>query len=748
MVPLTVSEFTDTSRVRSELHPLRRVTNVSEICRCRLADAFHAITSQTGKASMNDPTLPDVATPIMTHITTPHYLAATGDFRQLSVPYCEPSNTHQHVDHEIETDLLIDRDALRLDSMAQFHDAFIGSGQNTHLLLGHRGCGKSAFMHHYFRAYPDFVAAAHPYIIVNFLNFGFVPDNQNLSRTIIDAVWRAITQFSSEVFGPAPATTLGDLFDPDVLAKAVKWLEEVGAPFKNIINDDLMRSMIAGLGEVTMQEIRHDDQLGPREDREHLHDPSYRASYPFQWLLLAARFFDERYASKPWSFFAEWILARAFDRDPRIPYCGNTFLDPAYDDIREEVPHAHTARQKQDLVLRLLKRAGGASKPLVCVGLDNIDQLAHPLAEYRFMSDIFSNLVTQLEDIRFLVSLRPSTYQNARNNPYASGPLQGNVNQNRYWVKPTALSLIIHKRIAVELARRRADGPARAFLEQLDRVIDMPVSHDVKLQSQMTTAQLLSAVCANNHRQALECLRALVLSRFKKWDSTTGSALVRRRDDGSSYVAEHIAIRAMFLSDNPQALELSETLPNIYHLPDTAGCASTLLQSRLLECLATSKTAQRPKSVVVSALLSLGYSPADVTRCIDYMRLYRLISEIHQRPNGPSEDVIVLRDRGSSYWRLLRMKLSYIQVCYFTMSLLDAWCDPFQFPEMPHLAQLVSLCDNFLNCIYQDIAFEADHAGTSGTHEWEVICERSPWVLHQELAESVYRQLDALSRTQ
>jgi hypothetical protein len=259
------------------------------------------------------PQLPPSVTAALAHFRAAHFFGPDEHLRHTHVPYT-PDNVHTL---EEESDRRLDSEYRHIESTDHFHKIIsTGECRTTHLLLGHRGCGKTSFLHHYTRCYRPFLDSHTPYVIVDFLNYGFTRDDVALETEIIAHFWEYLTENKiKSLLKEYP--TRSDLFPLDAILIVAGELESHGIQLSKLVNEDLQYRVERSLKEVGILHVGRailKDQDAPyREASE-----AYRAclkTRPWEWMRQVWEYINGDSTGKPFRFFSEWILRRCGAQD-------------------------------------------------------------------------------------------------------------------------------------------------------------------------------------------------------------------------------------------------------------------------------------------------------------------------------------------------------------------------------------------------------------------------------------------------
>lgn len=188
-----------------------------------------------------DKDLPKKADILLSEISASHLFSDADGFSKMSVPYDE-DNT---INYETEADKILDNAHGDLESMDTFHSFLQNNRRVTYLLLGHRGCGKSSFIHHYFKEYNKFRELNKPFVIIDFLNYGNAIDNKNLNYSIMSALYKYYTSkyeyyMSNEVASlMLRYPSIRSLFINGAVYDVISCFKNNSIDFNEVINDGL-----------------------------------------------------------------------------------------------------------------------------------------------------------------------------------------------------------------------------------------------------------------------------------------------------------------------------------------------------------------------------------------------------------------------------------------------------------------------------------------------------------------------------
>jgi hypothetical protein len=717
--------------------------------RVRIADRTNYIDNISPEPISTD------LTPILDRLRSSHMFAGSDHFPQYHVQY----NSENTCDHEqIYDSRIIDPSDRFIDTIGDFHNQFIINDQRvTYLLIGHRGCGKSSFLRYYFQHYQPFTRLNRRYIFVDFINYyGMVVEASKLQFDIISALHNYIIKSNNaELISKFP--TLSYLFSPDIASLAIDQLAELGIPLSSVITLEQQYNIDNMLGDFERINIckciNNDSNIS---DTEALN--LYRiqqSNTPWKWLMYLWKYMQLDSANKPIKYFTKWIIDKAFNSNLNIKHASVELFNDSHmkawlnDNLKDGLKTLDTMSIDQlgDIATSFLEAAAANEK--VCIILDNADQITAPYAESRFFQIILSHIARAYKYIKLIVSVRPNTYHankdSINNTKQPFDFPHDTAAYAKYWLHTVKLDRIINKRLQVLQSDNTYNRKQHDFIHLLNKLVGLPVVHDKRnIKNPSMITDLLSGVCGNNIREGLELFADTIKAWYPTLSDYHGSGLLRKINQREECIAEHIAIREIFLAQEG-AYFFKNNLINLFHIPSfqKGDNYTNLLIIRILEILNKQKHIMLKD--IYHLLEGIGYKHKYIKYAIEYLHKGRLLSiqpyTAIIEPNNQTANVSS-RYRGDFYYNSLLSRLSYIQMVYFMMYLPMAYADSFSYPKLPSPNELRNLVNNFLHSLWIDIANEQHHANPKGIELYEQ--EIVPLIHIHQLTFNAYLELERI----
>ena len=689
--------------------------------RVRVAD------SDLGAQEVRRRAVPQYEVAVLDRLRTSHVFGVPDEFTKAHVAY----STGNIATFDDEIDRLLDPQYKHLDSVAEFHTVLSKNpGRVTHLLLGHRGCGKSSFLHYYYPRFEEFRRLKQPFVIVDFLNYGYVGDAVNLPIRIIRLIHRELIRSGpAELIREYP--TLTSLYPPEAMEILIAGFQEAGIPFATVIPEDISYEItrtIEPIGEIHLGRMIAGDNALDEFAARNLCGEALQ-SRPWIWLKHAWQYLNGDSDEKPLRYFANWVLTRSFENKPRIQYASSDMIRKGLSSwaglhIPDGLPRvaAYKVSDLEDLVTSFV-RAASEEWGVMHVILDNIDQLASTYAEYRMMWAVYRHLARVYERLKIVVSVRPSTYYAHRGSFDKEMIPDDAAAYYKHWLQKVRLGRVLEHRLqALNADEKETD--TKTFLGTLTGILKLPILRSRYSKDDGTRlADVVEGLTGNNVRDGLELFSSFARSWRTHLTEKGALGLLRTAQAKNEYIAEHIAIRALFLQEEGR-YEFRNGLLNLFHVDGLPGHHSTLLQPRILELLRALRVTSLAS--MYSSMKGLGYPEAAVAAAITQLQHCRLISidPYNAALLPPAEGArVMIRYRGVFYYERLAHKLSYIQMVYFMTPLPSSCARRLSFPHLPGVAtgELADLIENFLHALWCDIASERRAATPEGLTAFETV---------------------------
>jgi hypothetical protein len=441
----------------------------------------------------------------------------------------------------------------------------------------------------------------------------------------------------------------------------------------------------------------------------------WRSNHPWEWLAYVWDYITEDSEEKPFRFFANWIFDRAFDEEPCVEYASNTLFLEHMSSWRDKYLNKDklstcNLRELEHIVNSFFD---GAVKCFgrMFVALDNIDMLASTLAEYRMMQSIYKHIAPVYEKLKIIVSIRPATYYAQKASLEKEIIPEDTTAYYKYWLHKVKLQSVITKRISL-LHDVHQNEKEIEFLNAIVNLTRYNVKAYEQDKEKKTILSIIDGLTGNNVRDGLELFCDTVKVWHKYLGTYGGMSLFRKSKKGHVYVAEHIAIRALFLRRDKE-YEFKSGLVNLFYVPGLCAHESTLIQIRILEVLRSLTQVTLP--LLFSYLNGLGYNNNTVILGLRQLQTSRLVAIIPYAGalDPASDDVsVVMRHRGLFYYEKLICRLSYIQMVYFMSLLPERLAYRLSYPNPPTVrnGQLDQLVENVLTLLWLDISHERQNA--------------------------------------
>ncbi|HUI05520.1 MAG TPA: hypothetical protein VL486_00790 [Verrucomicrobiae bacterium] len=686
-------------------------------------------------------------------LPTAALLENTKKFEAAHVPY-EPAYLENFED---EADRVVDPAHRYLDSINVFDKELnADDARMTYLVVGRRGCGKSSFLHYYCRSYDPFRKRHIPYIIVDFLRYGYIEDSSNLHSRILRNLRLYI---DAHYTGPLP-TELSQKYcdlNPHGYFRSAMWYfeQQRNILFEDVVSNELRREIMLRLGEPGLLKLAESISRRVCENERMAFDACEQClrERPWEWFRHVWLQINSDQPGKPIRYVADWIAERAFpSTEPAVPYLDGDLIREGLQDWKSVYLSRYLSRRHAMLdseVVTFVRSFVDAciekyGRLVLC--LDNIDRLASRNSERLLLEALHRAFATQYERLKFVVACRPSSFDLFADkiglHPERSLFIQDNGEYNtfsRTWLKKVSLRSIVEKRIDVIQAEcgGRKYMPTFAKLRSL---LSLPVGTSKSKRPVTTLASLIDGFTGTNIRAGLELFSHLISSPYVDMMKRTPESLVwRSKTFRHNFIAEHMLFRALFLSrESPQ--RLPQSLVNLFHVPGVQGYATTLLSIRILEILR--KVRRTSVSEVYDYLFGLGYIKTDIRTAIAHLnaaRLTQVTPESDELTEG-SQAAISIRHRGTFYLTELSSRISYVELMYFMCFVPAPFSDPVCYPRVPDptKSELTEIVSRFLQYVQGDLALERANASEEGILHYSKICPLEQ--IHEELCR-VYFEL-------
>ncbi|MBI9019098.1 MAG: hypothetical protein JEZ07_17745 [Phycisphaerae bacterium] len=626
---------------------------------------------------------------------------------------------------------------LYLESMHEFHENLINPNKITYFLVGHRGTGKSAFIHYYFRCFPKFIKTNYPYMIVNFMNFGFVKSKNNIRDKILYPIYKFITSHNSENIANLQIKDYTELESLVTAEKIFETLKQKSISKKIVYGDMKLYEIRSFLNEIDKTNIGKqllknpenlvEKSLSNKDPMEY--ERQYFENSIWDWLLAATRYVSSYSAHKVRSHLLEWIKVEGF-RSKGSMYCSSQWFvhnmsywkDRNKDelDIIEELSDERVTSLLKNFLEHVDKHLIGKQK-LVLI-LDNMDLLSAQYSESIVLDEIRRVVCYQYHSLKLISILRPST---------AIGHRKKIQDIGRFYIK------IIGKVKFSEMVNRRLDNYINHNeinsndFNIVHDILKLPICKTNRDQNPTDFDSLISGIAGYNHRDAIMLFKGLFTSAFCSLDKD----VIRNPHNRGKYIAEHMLIRSLFL-EGPTYTDFKEGIVNLFEIPRAQSHNRLLLQCRILEIINAQK--HYPKEELFEILYGLGYAKEVINLAIENLTVNRLISTYHSS-EGPEE--IFARYRGHYYMEHLIRKLGYIQMTYFMSHIPKNLSCNFSYPEIPKVKELSEIVSNFLEILWLEISNEREKGAEEFINKYEfLIGNRNLESLHSVISE-VYQDL-------
>jgi hypothetical protein len=684
---------------------------------------------------------------ILDKITTSPLRTPDTEFEKNTVKYCQDVS----YDYDEKGDNFLLDEFRYIESVEDFHNIINTSyrWRMTHLLVGHRGCGKSCFINYYFRNYEGFDRNNKPYVIVDFFRYPyFIGNAEDVVRLVKRECFGYLIKVNHWLIQKGEYKEEFDLYPKKEMLNVIAILIKEGVNFKDVISDALVHKFDYDLSDADKtllgRQIANDNALN--ENQAYGSYKKGKDSNPWVWFEYVYKYVDNKYSESPFNWFIDWVMKQCFAQDEKLNWANsrlfkNEELMGFYDSYVNKGATYLTNQQAivqffDDFINAVINKYG-----YFYIILDNLDKLSACLAEYRVMEEIQGRVAARYHKLQFIVPIRPSSLALAQRNY----ELDDGERFKKHRIKKVRLREVVKKRLA-NLKVEFTGSNNEKLLEKIEEVISLPVKLHKKDKNQRNVFDILAGLSGNNVRLGLELFANLFLSPHKSLFLYVGAGLLRKPEDGK-YLAEHMAIRSIFLGEK-DGFDFSEGLANLFYLKGHNNYAGILVQIRVLEILR--KKRKTIVSEVYKYLFLLGYSDVIIRDALGSLRKPRLISILDGEMSGDlsptSEDDIWIRYRGEYYYEKLLNRLSYIQMVYFLSYLPVVYINRFSFPNMPTYEELKSLIDNFL-CVFENVlAIEQKKSTPENIQKYEQdICPLNEISQHIANIYTDYRRIEELT---
>ncbi len=706
---ISLVDFVDDIQLLNCLDVILGEVNVRDEDRVRIVDLFG------NKSPLKYDEFDEEAKLIVDKLRSSHLFTEDSEFIKNSVLYEKKSL----MDYEEEVYKGLKYDYRYLESLDEFHTVVTRNPRRmTHLLVGDRGCGKSSFIHHYFRAYEKFNKLQVPYVIVDFFRYGFVGDRDNVRWKTIHELYSYLHKTNhglSRKYKDAK-----DLFSSGEVLNLINILKEEDVKFQDVVSDRILLNICSEIGSVGFAHLgmRAVDNFSITEKKAEAIGKELMRERPWDWLISVWEYISDEHKDRPFRYFVDWVMERCFEKQDIARYANSRLFLEKMTDFHEKYSMnslsnlaklVELSRFFGEFLGEVTERIGK-----FYIVLDNLDRLRASLAEFMIMETVQSCIALKYERLKFIVAIRPSSLDLARR----AYKLDDTERFKKHGIKKVHLKKVIVKRLE-SISDEHNSPKERKIINSIHEVVNAPMKLYKAERGRRDVFDLINGLTGNNIRLGLELFADLILSPYKRLGSGGGVNLFRKIKKGV-YIAEHMAVRAIFLGMT-EDFRFSDDLINIFYLERTDGYQGTLVQIRVLEILKHKRMISLQK--VYEYLMALGYSNEIIGDAIEELCRARLILVRKLGFEEPGSEHIdaLIRYRGDYYYDKLVNRLSYIQLCYFMCKLHKPYAKRLSFPNLPKVKnkELLQLTESFLRYLSADIHFERNKASKLGISRYE-----------------------------
>ena len=546
--------------------------------------------------------------------------------------------------------------------------------RTSYLVIGSRGVGKSSLLHYFFKTYSS---GKWPFVIVDFLNYGWLGDAFNVLYLLKEALRNSIERCGHNALErefPQTQMIFSGLI-PDTELRLLKIAEKTGFSIEKMIGSRVISQILSTLGEVDIEHIAReqlqcDASTAHSEGKQWFGNMVKKSDY--KWVEYVIGYIVRSKNRDPAEYLYRWIMFNcessgdyvSKDHDfPSLVATAKAESGLPVDCVWSTLDFENLEKSCFRFVESVRRKYGH----LVIV-VDNADRLHALDAEIRIFHAVASKFALDYRDLKIVLAMRSQTlseHQLTFNDARI---------YDKMWMPHISFEPILLKRIKIAREYFREIPGANVFLDYIEEVLHPSNVHSSAVEgsegSRNYLISIIEGFAGDNIRKCFDLLgRALTSHHIEAtgeyyydryieewWRSKQGNNKDPKVDNESLWrrrIATHKFIKALILGQS-EAFAEDDIILNILRGGNQNHFSTTLIRPRILEVVLSEPEIMGIE--VGEILLPLGYSKDSVMRQTSILVQHGLLAEVIAET---SERKLYVTSVGEYYYRELTGNLAY-----------------------------------------------------------------------------------------